>query len=348
MHAGATIAYAENMAVVGENLAEVRATFAAGVPRFFEKVRTTILSEAEKGTALQKHIVRWAMRAGIRGVRSGRRGVQHVLAEHLVFKKIRARMGGRLRWFVSGGAALEKQVAEFFFAIGIPILEGYGLTETSPVIALNSPGDTRIGTVGRPVGDVEIAVSADGEILVRGSNVMKGYLKRPDETAEALREGWFHTGDIGALTAEGYLHITDRKKDLIVTSSGKNIAPQPIENRLKLIPYFDNVVLVGDRRHFISALVVPNMAALTAFAKAKGISFEDPSELLERQEITDLAMREIEACTPDLAGFERIRKVAFIDHAWTVDSGELTPTLKVRRSIVEAKFRDRIDQLYAA
>jgi long-chain acyl-CoA synthetase len=270
------------------------------------------------------------------------------VAEQLVFRKIRERLGGQLRWFISGGAALEREVAEFFFAIGIPILEGYGLTETSPVITLSRPGAPRIGTVGKPVRNVEVRIADDGEILVRGPNVMKGYYKKSLETEEALRSGWFHTGDIGTLDADGFLQVTDRKKDLIITSSGKNIAPQPIENRLKLIPYFDNVVLVGDRRNFISALIVPNLEKLALYAKAHNVDFTDRAELLQRKEIVDLAMREIEARTADLAGFERVRKVAFIDSPFTVDSGELTPTLKVRRSIVEAKFRDRIEQLYTA
>jgi len=264
MHAGTTIAYAENMATVGDNLVEVHPTIAAGVPRFFEKLRLRVLTEIENGPRLQRRVFGWALRIGILAVRNGRRGSQDALAEQLVFRKIRERMGGRLRWFVSGGAALEREVAEFFFAIGIPVLEGYGLTETSPVITFNRPNGARIGTVGKTVGDVEVRIADDGEILVRGSNVMKGYFKKPAETAEILREGWFHTGDVGLFDAAGNLVVTDRKKDLIVTSGGKNVAPQPIENRLKLIPYFDNVVLIGDRRNFISALIAPNMAALTA------------------------------------------------------------------------------------
>jgi long-chain acyl-CoA synthetase len=348
MHRGATIAYAERLETAGENLAEVGATFAAGVPRFFEKVRMKVLAEIEKGPALQHHIFDWALGAAIRAVRDGQRGPQQALADRMVFSKLRQRMGSRLRWFISGGAALEREVAEFFFAIGIPILEGYGLTETSPVISLSRPGQLRIGSVGKPVGDLEVRIAEDGEILVRGSSVMVGYFNRPRETAEALRCGWFHTGDIGVLDSEGYLQVTDRKKDLIVTSSGKNVAPQPIENRLKLIPYFDNVVLIGDRRHFISALIVPNLEALTTYAKANNIEFSNTAELLRSKAIHDLAMREIESRTADLAKFERIRKIAFIEHPLTVDSGELTPTLKVRRSIVEAKFRERIEELYAA
>jgi len=346
MYSGATIAYAEGLATVLGNIREVRPTFVAGVPRFFEKVRAVILSEIEKGPAARKHVFDWALRTALQKER--RSGVQYALADRLVFRKLRKYMGGRIRWFISGGAALEPEVAEFFYAVGLPILEGYGLTETSPVIALSRPGETRIGSVGKPIGDVEIRIAADGEILVRGSNVMTGYFRRPRDTQESLRDGWFHTGDIGVIDNQGYLQVTDRKKDLIVTSSGKNVAPQPIENRLKLIRYFDNVVLIGDRRNFISALVVPNMEAITSYAKANNIVFQDPIELLDRKEINDLAMREIDARSQDLASFERVRKVAFVDRPFSIDSGELTPTLKIRRSVIQEKFRKHIDKIYAA
>ena len=242
---------------------------------------------------------------------------------------------------------MEREVAEFFWAVGLPVYEGYGLTETSPVVTLNGPDSARIGSVGRVVGDQEIRVAEDGEILVRGPNVMKGYYKMPQETAEALEGGWFHTGDGGEIDPDGFLRITDRKKDLIVTSAGKNIAPQPIENRLKLIPYFENVVLVGDRRKFISALIAPNYAALAAYALAHGISFETHAELISKPEIYDLAMNEIEQHTQDLSDFEKIKKLAFLDKEFSIDGGELTPTLKIRRFTIERKYRAAIDQLYA-
>lgn len=341
MRVGATIAYAENLNTVGDNMAEVRPTFAAGVPRFFEKVRARILAQVESGSAGKRAIFNWAMR-------SGPKGIKHTIADRLVFQKIRAKLGGRLRWFISGGAALQEEVAEFFFKVGLPILEGYGLTETSPVISFNKPGEARIGSVGRLVGDVELRIAPDGEILVRGSNVMKGYFRKPKETQDALRDGWFHTGDVGVMNDDGFLQITDRKKDLIVTSTGKNIAPQPIENRLKMVPYFENVVLIGDRRNFITALVVPNLDALSSYARANKITFADPQELPHRREIHELAMKEIERRTEDLAGYEKIRKIAFLDAPFTIDSGELTPTLKVKRNVVEAKFHARIEELYAA
>jgi long-chain acyl-CoA synthetase len=345
---GATVVYAESPALAGVNMAEVGPTFVAGVPRFFEKIRTKILLQGRTGSGMRKVVFNWALEVGLRATHTKRESLQYRFADRIVFRKIRGALGGRLRWLASAGAALDQQVGEFFLAIGLPILEGYGLTETSPVVTLTDPAEVRIGSVGKPVGDVEVRIASDGEILVKGPNVMKGYFRRPEETAEALRDGWFHTGDLGELTAEGYLRIIDRKKDLIVTSSGKNVAPQMIENRLKLVPYFDNVMVVGDGRHFISALIVPNMDAIVSYARQNNLPFRDPRDLLQRHEIYDLAMREIDLRCSDLSPHEHIRKVAFIGQGFSIDTGELTPTLKVRRSIVEEKFRDQIDNLYAA
>jgi long-chain acyl-CoA synthetase len=333
---------------VVDDLKTVRATVAAGVPRFFEKVYGRILSEVSLGSALTRRIFEKAVRIGKEHFRTGHASVADTFADRIVFRRIRERFGGRLRFFISGGASLEDEIAEFFWAIGLPIYEGYGLSETSPVVTLNGPGVLRLHTVGRPVGDQQIRIAEDGEILVRGSNVMKGYYHMPEQTEEALAGGWFHTGDIGVIDAEGFLKITDRKKDLIITSSGKNVAPQPIENRLRLIPYFDNVVVIGDRRNFISALIVPKYDALAAYARAHHIRFEDPRELIRKAEIYDLAMTEIARRTADLSSFEKIRKVAFLDDEFSIDGGELTPTMKVRRSEIEKKYKSVIDQLYAA
>jgi long-chain acyl-CoA synthetase len=345
---GATIAYAQSPADAAVNMAEIGPTFVAGVPRFFEKVRAKILLQGQTGSIVRKSVFNWAVDAGIRAVHTKRKGFQYKLADLIVLRRIREALGGHLRWLASAGAALDKQVGEFFAAIGLPILEGYGLTETSPVVTLTDPTDVRIGCVGKPVGDVQIQIAPDGEILVKGSNVMQGYFGKPEETLEALRDGWFHTGDVGELTPDGSLRIIDRKKDLIVTSTGKNVAPQMIENRLKLIPYFENIMVVGDGRHFISALIVPNLDAIISYARGNHIPFGDPQELIQRDEIYDLAMREIEMRTTDLSSHEHIRKIAFIRQGFSIDSGELTPTLKVRRTIVEKKFRDQIDRLYAA
>jgi long-chain acyl-CoA synthetase len=348
LYAGATTAYAENLAAVAEDIAVVRPTMAAGVPRFFEKLYARIMSEVGAGSTMMQSIFEKALGAGREHVRTGQSSFAYRAADRVVFQKIRSHLGGRLRFFISGGAALSYDIAEFFWSIGLPIYEGYGLSETSPVITLNAPGAVRIGSVGRIIGDQELRIAEDGEILVRGSNVMAGYYGMERETAEAFAGGWFHTGDMGELDADGFLKITDRKKDLIVTSSGKNVAPQPIENRLRLIPYFDNVVVVGDRRNFISALIVPNYAGLTAYARAHNIAFNDPHELIGDAEIQAMAMAQIDKRTTDLAPFEKIRKIAFIENEFTIASGELTPTLKVRRSAVETKYRDIIETLYTA
>jgi len=347
-HGGATIAYADGLTSVGEDMTAVRPTFAAGVPRFFEKVYARIWWEVSRGPAVRRALFEKALTIGRSHAETGRVSLAYRAADRVVFRKIRERLGGRIRLFISGGAALEKEITEFFWAVGLPIYEGYGLTETSPVITLNGPGFARPGSVGRVVGDQELRIADDGEILVRGSNVMKGYYRLERETAEALDGGWFHTGDVGELDVNGFLRITDRKKDLIVTSGGKNVAPQPIENRLKLIPYFENVVLVGDRRKFVSALITPNYEALAAYAHKNGIRFDKPAELLREPEIYQLAMNEIGRHTQDLSDFEKIRKIAFLEKAFSIDDGELTPTLKVRRFTIEKKYRAAIDQLYAA
>ena len=347
-HAGATIAYGDSGGSVVDDMTAVRPTFAAAVPRFFEKVRARILWEVSRGPAIKRVLFEKALAIAGHHFRTGESSIAYQAVDYLIFRAIRRRLGGRIRLFISGGAALEKEIAEFFWAAGLPVYEGYGLTETSPVITLNGPGSVRVGSVGTVVGDQEVAVADDGEILVRGSNVMKGYYKMSGETADALRQGWFHTGDIGEMDGNGFLQITDRKKDLIVTSGGKNVAPQPIENRLKLIPYFENVVLIGDRRSFVAALITPNYEALTAYAREHGISFGTPGELIRKREIYDLAMCEIERHSQDLSEFEKVRKIAFLDQQFSIDEGELTPTLKVRRFTIERKYKAAIDQLYAA
>jgi long-chain acyl-CoA synthetase len=348
LFAGATTAYAQNIASVAEDMKQVRPTVAAGVPRFFERIHARIHGEVSRGNLLKRAVFDKAIRAGREYVRTGRRTLAYDAADRLVFRKIREQLGGRMRLFISGGAALSQEIAEFFWAIGLPVYEGYGLSETSPVVTLNGPSDWRLGSVGRPVGDQQIRIAEDGEILVRGSNVMKGYYGMERETVEALAGGWFHTGDIGELDADKFLKITDRKKDLIVTSGGKNVAPQPIETRLRQSPYFENVVVIGDRRSFLAALIVPNYEALAWWARGQKIPFQSSRELIHMPEIHAMAMAEIQSRTSDLAPFERIRKLAFLDDDFRIAAGELTPTLKVRRSVVEKKYESLIDRLYAA
>jgi long-chain acyl-CoA synthetase len=252
-----------------------------------------------------------------------------------------------VRFFVCGGAALAPDIAMFFLAMGLVILPGYGLTETSPVLTGNTLQAYRLGSAGRAIPGVELAIATDGEILARGPNVMKGYYKREEETRQAMEGGWFHTGDIGHMDADGFLFITDRKKDLIVTAGGKNVAPQPIETLLTLSPYIAAAVVVGERRRFISALVVPNFEKLEEYARAKHVPFRDRAELCRREDIVDFLQSEVDRATPELASYERVKRIAVLDHDFDLAAGEVTPTLKVRRAIVEAKYKDLIDSLYA-
>jgi long-chain acyl-CoA synthetase len=354
---GATIAYAESVDAVPANMAEVRPTVMCSVPRLYEKMYARVQEKVAGDPPARQKIFRWAMGVGRRLFRhrwertspSLLDRARAVAADKLVFGKIRARTGGRLKLFVSGGAPLSREINEFFGAVGLQILEGYGLTETSPVITCNRPDRFKPGTVGMPLPGVEVNIAADGEILTRGPHVMKGYYNKPQATAEAIDgEGWFHTGDVGVIDADGFLTITDRKKDLIVTSGGKNIAPQPIENVLKASPLIGEVVMIGDRRNFPSALVVPNFEALEKWAREKGLPSSSREELVQRPEVVALYDQTVRDLTPHLANFERIKKVALLTREFTLEAGELTPTLKVKRRVIEQKYKDVIDRIYEA
>jgi len=273
--------------------------------------------------------------------------LQQRLADRLVFAKLRARTGGRIRFFISGGAPLAPEIAKFFFAAGMPILEGYGLTETSPVMAVNVFGQTKLGTVGRPIPEVEIRIAPDGEIITRGPNVMHGYYGKPGATAEDVDpDGWFHTGDIGLLDAEGYLKITDRKNDLIVTAGGKNIAPQPIETLAKTSKYVSNAVMLGDRRPFPIMLIVPNPEPLKAWCARHDVAPDELERLLSVAQVQAKLEREVRRTLRDLAQFEMPKKFLFLSRDFSVEGGELTPTLKVRRRVVEERHRAAIEGLY--
>lgn len=355
LYKGCQIAYAESVETVAQNLLEIRPHIMVSVPRVFEKIYARVMDTVLAGSALKKKIFSWALKVG---KEYGRRKLNREpiskalerkrnLAHKLVFSKILEKTGGRVRFFVSGGAPLSKDIAEFFYALGLVILEGYGLTETSPVISVNTFENLKFGTVGKPIPGVEVKIDADGEILTRGPNVMKGYYKKEAETKEAFEGGWFHTGDIGRIDEDGFLVITDRKKDIIVTAGGKNVAPQPIENVLKTNPYISNAVVLGDRRRFVSALIVPNFEKLEDYARHAAIPFQNRSELIREPRIVNFLMAEVDRATPHLASFEKIKKIALLDRDFEIEKDEITPTLKVRRNIIEKRYKALIDSLYA-
>ena len=348
---GCTIAYARDMTTVAEDLRIVRPTVAVSVPRLYERVYNAVTG----ATGVKGLLVGWAVsvgRAHADAVLEGRdpglwTRVRKSLADKLVFSKLRAAVGGRLRFFVSGGAPLSPGINRFFFAAGLQILEGYGLTETSPVTNVNTFENFRIGTVGKAVPGTEIRIASDGEIRVRGPQVMKGYFNRPEETAEAIdEEGWFKTGDIGELDEDGFLRITDRKKDIIVTAGGKNIAPQPIENHVKLDPFIEQAVMVGDRRPFPSILVVPDFEQLNQWAAAGDIDVSDPGALLRDAKCQEFLGGRVRGSLAGLAGFETPKKTAFLATPFTIEDGTLTPTQKVRRRTVEERHGALIESLY--
>lgn len=353
---GTTLAYVANFELVPAALQEVRPTIALSVPRLYEKMYARVLENAVAGGALKKRIFDWARSVGERWADeklagrqpSGVLSLKYALAHKLVFSKLRDRTGGRLRYFVSGGAPLAAEINKFFYSAGLVILEGYGLTETSPVIGVNTPENFRIGTIGKPIAGVEVQIAPDGEILTRGPHVMKGYYNKPDATREALDpDGWFHTGDIGTIE-DGFIRITDRKKDIIVTAGGKKIAPQPLENLVKTNKYVSQAVIIGDRRKYPIMLVVPNFEQLEKWAKTKNLIWTDRSQLLVSPAVLTMIESEVRSQLTGLASFETPKKIGLLGSDFTVESGELTPTLKVKRRVIEKNYQKLIDSLYAA
>jgi long-chain acyl-CoA synthetase len=336
-------------------MSQVRPTIAISVPRLYEKMYARVLENALAGSAIKKRIFFWARSVADRWADeklagrepAGFLAFQYRVAQRLVFSKLKARTGGRLRYFVSGGAPLAPEINKFFYAAGLMILEGYGLTETSPVIGVNTPENFRIGTIGKPIDGVEVKIADDGEILTRGPHVMRGYYNKPDATREAIDgEGWFKTGDIGVIE-DGFVRITDRKKDIIVTAGGKNIAPQPIENAVKTNKYVSQAVMIGDKRKFPVMLVVPNWDNLEKWAKVKNILWTDRAQLLAMPTVQAKMDKEVRSKFEGLASFETPKKVALLEHDFSVDSGELTPTLKVKRRVVDRNYKTIIDGLYS-
>ncbi|MEK7330618.1 MAG: long-chain fatty acid--CoA ligase [Candidatus Eisenbacteria bacterium] len=352
---GAGIAYAQSLEKVAADALEVRPTIVVGVPRFYEKVYARVLEGAIAHPAPIRALFFWGLdrgRAMARAHYAWRRpsplaALQAQLADRLVLSKIRARLGGRLRFCVSGSAPLSPRVMEFFYAIGIPIIEGYGLTETSPVICTNPFGREKPGSVGPPIPGVEVRIGKDGEILTRGPHVMRGYHRNETATREALRDGWFHTGDIGHLDADGYLVITDRLKDLLVLAAGKKVAPQPLEAKLKTSPWVGEAVLLGDRRPYVVCLIVPNFVTLEAEAKTRGWACASRRELIARPDVQALYQAEIDRLNTDLAPFEQIKRFALLDRELSQEAGELTPTLKLKRRVITESFAPIIEELYA-
>ncbi|HEX5818697.1 MAG TPA: long-chain fatty acid--CoA ligase [Gemmatimonadales bacterium] len=355
LHCGALINYAGGIDTVSADMVDRRPTVMLSVPRLYEKIFARVQDSAASGSTVKRRIFRWARQTGDRWAEAKVAGrvpaglqVAHALADRLVFTKLRERTGGRLRFFVSGGAPLNPEIARFFYASGLPILEGYGLTETSPVIAVNTFEDYRFGTVGKPIPRSEVRIEADGEILTRGPHVMRGYYGKPDATREVLTpDGWFHTGDIGELSADGFLRITDRKKDLIVTAGGKNIAPQPIENMVKTSRYITNAVMIGDRRSFPIMLLVPNVPVLHEWAKRHGLAVTGDEALLAHPDTMEKLEREVRRTLRDLARFEVPKRFVLVPQDFSIEAGEMTPTLKVRRRVVEEKYRVQIEATYA-
>jgi long-chain acyl-CoA synthetase len=354
LHTGTSIAYAESMDTIAINLAEVRPTLVLSVPRVFEKLFARVLDNALSGGAVKKNIFFWARGVADRWAREklagrepgGLLGAQYRIAQKLVFSKLKTRVGGRMRYFVSGGAPLASEINSFFYAAGLVILEGYGLTETSPVITVNTPANFRIGTVGKPVPGVEVRIADDGEILTRGPHVMKGYFNKPDATREMIdTDGWLHTGDIGVLE-DGFLRITDRKKDIIVTAGGKNIAPQPIENKVKTNKYVSQAVMIGDKRKFPIILVVPNWDSLEKWAKLNNIMWTERRQLLAMPTIRKKMEKEVSEEVAGFAHFEQPKKIGLLEHDFSIERGELTPKMSVKRRVIDKTYKSTIDALY--
>lgn len=353
---GLTTAFAENLDKVAENLRETRPHFICSVPRVFEKVYGKILAGVAAGSPVKRRIFNWALGVGRAVSRLQQAGkpipaslvLRHRLAHKLVFSKLHAALGGRLVWAVSGGAPLSRDIAEFFHAAGILILEGYGLTETCPVLTSNQPARFKFGSVGRAISCVELKIAPDGEILARGPNIAtRGYFRQPEATREVFEaDGWFHTGDIGHLDADGFLFITDRKKDVIITAGGMNIAPQNIENLLKADPFVSQAMVYGDRRPFPVALITLNPEELQKFAREEGILASDPAVLVKHPRIVERVGRTVEEKNSQLQSYAKIKKFAVLPVDFSQEGGELTPTLKIKRKIIVEKHRQVLEELY--
>ena len=355
LYQGFAVYFAESLQTIGADLREVRPTVLVGVPRIFEKIYDRIQERAAESGRLATFLLNWSVRIARQYAeyRLAHKQIptllklKHSIASSLVFSKWHRAFGGRMRLLLSGGAALPEDLAYIYIGAGIPIIQGYGLTETSPVMTTSEIDNIRVGTVGKAIPNVEIRIAADGEIETRGPNVMAGYYNRPEETRAVFTpDGWFKTGDIGSIDSDGFLRITDRKKELFKTSGGKYISPQPIEQAIKGSRFVSQVVLIGDGRKFPAALIVPDWELINSYTKLKGIQAQSRAELCSNPRIIDLFERQIARLTPDLARYEKIKAIALVENEFTIEGGELTPTLKVKRRVINEKYRDVIDEMY--
>lgn len=354
--AGSTIVYSQGLRHLKRELAEIEPTLFCCVPRLYENIQAGIEEQVAQRPARERRLFQWALDVGARyngprvaGERPGAlTSLEYRLADRLVLSKLRARVAGaRLRYFITGGAPLSPDTQRFYQGVGWTLLQGYGLTETSPVITINRPGKAKIGSVGPPIPGVQVRIAEDGEILTIGPHIMSGYFNQPEATAQVIdSEGWFHTGDVGKLDPDGYLRITDRKKDILVLANGKNVAPQPIESKIIASPYVATVALFGDKKPVVVALVVPNFERLKSWATERGIPTEPARALLEHPDVRRLFKTEIDAHTKELADFERVRRFALLEHPFSQETGELTPTLKVKRRVVAEKYARELTGLY--
>lgn len=356
IYAGATVSFAESIKKIGENILEVRPTILIGVPRIFEKIYEGVISRAESTSRVQKVIFNWCVRGGkmVCDLRLSNKKIplllrlKYRIADRLIFSKLRDRLGGRIKIMGSGGAPLAKEIIEFFLAAGLPILEAYGMTETTAPSMITRLENMRPGYVGQAIPGVKIKIAEDGEILIKGGNLFKGYFKNPQATAEALKDGWLHSGDIGEIDREGFLKVTDRKKDIIITAGGKNVAPQNIENNLKVGKYISQVMVYGDRRPYLTALITLNEEEVVRFAQANKIRFANFAQLSQHSVIKQLVIDIVREKNEGLARFERIKRFVILPEDFSYQSGELTPTIKVKRKFTQEKFAKIIEGMYSS
>ncbi len=351
--AGSMVCYAQSIETVSQDMIDTKPTILTTVPRLFERMHSKIVKNIESQSSQKQKIFYWAVNVGLDFAKAKKGGIpsvsltlKHKLADKLVFQKLRNLTGGKLRFFVSGGAALPRELGEFFEAVGLLIIEGYGLTESSPVIACNRLENYKFGSVGTPFSQVQVRIAADGEILARGPNIMMGYYKNKKETDETIKDGWLQTGDIGVFDAQGFLVITDRKKHLFKTSGGKYIAPSPIENLFLSSQFIDQFILIGDRRMFLSALIVPDFDALRAYADSNNLPYKTNDDLVQTKEIYDMMEAELVKFQKNLANYERVRKFAILDKPFSLESGEMTPTMKLKRKVIEERYKELIEGMY--